>query len=342
MKLTEFTGSAPVIAMIGMCKNAGKTTALNRLICEYGASGRRIAVTSVGRDGESVDVVTGTAKPPIYIYEGMLAATAAGLLPLSDVSREILDGTDTATPLGRVVVFIARSDGFIQLAGPSVISDMSGLRERLHGFGAETVLIDGALSRRSPVAGALDGVCILSTGASLGRDMDAVVSETAFVCRILTLPEDEPGDDHGEERRDDPGDGHGKQYKARYTAHRGGETECAEEIDELGAILKSFGPERVVFSGAFTDTAARALLQSGAKLDGLRIIVEDSSRILIKMAAYEKLLSRGAGFQVKHGTKLAAVTINPVSAGGWSFDAVGFLEKMGDAVSVPVIDVERL
>ena len=36
---------------------------------------------------------------------------------------------------------------------------------------------------------------------------------------------------------------------------------------------------------------------------------------------------------------LAAVTVNPVSAGGWTFPAEEFLEKMQNAVAVPVLDV---
>ena len=91
MRLLDLTAGEPAVAMLGMCKNAGKTTALNRLIRELGEAGvPAAALTSIGRDGEATDLVTGTEKPPIYMREGMLAATAEQLLPLCDVSREIL------------------------------------------------------------------------------------------------------------------------------------------------------------------------------------------------------------------------------------------------------------
>ena len=118
MALLELTGGAPVTALLGMCKNAGKTTALTRLIRECAAAGVTAGLTSIGRDGESRDLVTDTEKPPIYMYAGMLAATAEELLPLSDVSREILAQTGVHTSLGEVLLFRARSDGFVQLAGP--------------------------------------------------------------------------------------------------------------------------------------------------------------------------------------------------------------------------------
>ena len=352
-KLSEFTGSAPVIAMLGMCKNAGKTKALNRLIYEYQLPGRSIAVTSVGRDGERTDLVTGTDKPPIYMHRGMLAATASDLLPLSDVSREILDVTDIATPLGIVVVFKARSDGYAQLAGPSIIEDLSRLIKRLHGFGAETVIIDGAMNRRSPAAGALDGACVLCTGASLNKDMGIVVSETAFVCKLLTLPErrtdiTRPGEqwDFGIRNSEfgisdkDIGMMRG-QHSRRYTVLYSDNALDTDTVEDLCTILKRSCPESIFFSGAFTESAARAIMQSGAKIDGLLFIVEDSSKILLAKETFEKLQGRSAGFMVKRSTMLAAVTINPISAGGWRFDADIFLEEMKRAANVPVLNVGK-
>ena len=190
MKLRDLVSGAPAVAMLGMCKNAGKTTALNRLIRESAEAGlRTLGLTSIGRDGEGRDLVTGTDKPPIWLYEGMLAATAEQLLPLCDVSREILASTGLYTSLGEVILFRAKSDGFVQLAGPAIVEQLGPLRKLFEAFGADQVLIDGALSRRSPLAGVTDGACVLSTGASLDRDMDTAVAETAFTAELLGLPE---------------------------------------------------------------------------------------------------------------------------------------------------------
>ena len=54
--LAPLVGDAPTVTFIGLCKNAGKTTAMCRLIEEL--SGETLAMTSVGRDGERTDVVT--------------------------------------------------------------------------------------------------------------------------------------------------------------------------------------------------------------------------------------------------------------------------------------------
>ncbi|MBR1496857.1 MAG: hypothetical protein IJ617_04465 [Oscillospiraceae bacterium] len=327
MRLSELLGNAPAAALVGMCKNAGKTTALVRLVRDFVRRGTVLGLTSIGRDGEGRDLVTGTDKPPVFMYEGMLAATAEELLPLCDVSREILALPDVRTSLGRVVVFRARSDGFVQLAGPSMVEQLGPLRRLLTELGAQRVLIDGALGRRSLSAGVYEdgGVCVLCTGASLDPDMEKVVAETAFAARVLTLPAaSAPGPELD-----------------RFTLYRGEEAAGAADIPSLCAALRRGGGEaEAMLSGALTDAQALALLRGGAKLEGLRLIAGDGSRYLLRRESFERLEGAGVRFTVLRPARLAAVTVNPVSAGGWRFPPQAFREAMGAAVPFPVLDVE--
>ena len=80
--LSELIRPYRSISIIGMCKNAGKTTVLNQIIKEVKGSGRILALTSIGRDGEDKDLVTGTKKPGIHVEEGTLVATASDLILL--------------------------------------------------------------------------------------------------------------------------------------------------------------------------------------------------------------------------------------------------------------------
>lgn len=98
--LKEYIQSVRSLSIIGMCKNAGKTTVLNKLIAELNESRVRLGLTSIGRDGESTDLVTRTAKPGIYVYEGTLVATAVDMFRLSDITREIIYSTGWPTPWG--------------------------------------------------------------------------------------------------------------------------------------------------------------------------------------------------------------------------------------------------
>lgn len=182
------------LSIIGMSKNAGKTTVLNRLIALLADDGRPVsdsrvaALTSIGRDGEAMDIVTGTEKPGIWVREGMLLATAADMLRLSDITPEILGTTGMHTPLGEVVLLRALSDGYVQLAGPSMNEQLTRLSGMLRELGADLILIDGAIHRKSLAAPAVSEAAILCAGASYHPDMDRVIADTAYACRLLMLP----------------------------------------------------------------------------------------------------------------------------------------------------------
>ena len=60
------------LSIVGLDKNTGKTECLNYILGKVEGTGKRIALTSIGIDGESRDTVTHTAKPEIKIHPGMI------------------------------------------------------------------------------------------------------------------------------------------------------------------------------------------------------------------------------------------------------------------------------
>ncbi|MDZ4121487.1 MAG: hypothetical protein U1C33_03650, partial [Candidatus Cloacimonadaceae bacterium] len=58
------------IALIGLSKNAGKTSLLNFLI--KSAPRIRFGIMSTGRDGEEQDTVFATPKPPVILSAGTI------------------------------------------------------------------------------------------------------------------------------------------------------------------------------------------------------------------------------------------------------------------------------
>ena len=178
------------MSIVGMCKNAGKTTMLNWLLTAGHLRGT-LGLTSIGRDGESTDVVTGTEKPGIFVREGTLIATAKDMLRLGDVTKEILMTTGIPTPLGEVVIMRARSAGYVQLAGPSITTQLRSVSESFFALGAEKSVIDGALGRKSLGARAVAEGVILCTGASYNASMEKVIADTVHIYRLMNLPKAE-------------------------------------------------------------------------------------------------------------------------------------------------------
>ena len=188
MSLYTQIASYRTICLAGMCKNAGKTTALRTILREDDGRYGSLGLTSIGRDGEREDIVTGTKKPQLYIREGTLVATAQGLLPFCDISQEILMETGFYTPMGQVLLLRALSDGYVEIGGPSMASQLAVLNEMFFAHGAGKVLLDGALFRKSLCAPEVSEGILLSSGASYSPDMLRTVQDTAFAARMLMLP----------------------------------------------------------------------------------------------------------------------------------------------------------
>lgn len=346
MTFHELLSEYESVSFIGMCKNAGKTTALNRMIRELHETGTPIALTSVGRDGESSDLVTNTVKPGIYVFRGTLVATASDLLKYCDVTKEILYTTGIHTPLGEVVVLQALSDGFVQIAGPSLTSQMTEVAGLFRREQQGKILIDGALERKSIAIKNVSDSTILCTGASYHKDMRRVIQDTAYTCRLLTLPGTQiqiPADlkDQTEEKYI-PFDRNGR------ADIRGGRRKIADLWNRKRSAGQASGnqdkrrePDMIFVRGGLTDGMIRPLLTSGADLKGKSLIFQDGSRILLSAEVFDKLQQRGLQFAVADPIHLLAVTVNPFSAYGFHFDAEEFYQRMSQALDVPVFDVRK-
>ena len=143
------------VSVVGMEKNTGKTECLNYIIKNLPLEGLTVAVTSIGVDGETTDIVTGTHKPEIFLREGMMFSTSEKHYRQRHILSELLDVDDESTALGRVVTARALDYGKIMLSGPSTGKGLARWIGRMHSFGAGLTLIDGAISRLSSASPAI-------------------------------------------------------------------------------------------------------------------------------------------------------------------------------------------
>jgi len=293
------------MSIVGMCKNAGKTTMLNWLLAHSGR-GRVLGLTSIGRDGESTDVVTGTEKPSIFVPAGTLIATAKDMLWLGDVTKEILVSTGIPTPLGEVIIMRARSDGYVQLAGPSITTQLKSVSQTFFDLGAEQSIIDGALGRKSLGARQVAEGIVLCTGASYHMRMEKVIADTVSIYRIMNLPK--------------------------------AQTVPAAPEGTLEQCLKEQGEALV--TGALTDSMVLPLLRAGV-LRKNRLVVADPSKVLLSPDTLDKMQLREVRLETAEAARTLCITVNPVSTYGWKFDKDEFRARLQEAVDVPVINVKE-
>lgn len=313
-KLLNLTDGNLCTVIIGTEKNAGKTTALNALLGE--AEGV-IGVTGIGRDGESSDLVTGTEKPKIFVKKGTLVATAKGLIKECSVSKRILYATGITTPLGEVVVFRVEEEGFVQVAGPSIVSQLVSVKNLLSSLGAEKVLVDGALERKTFSACSLADAVILVTGASATPDMYEAADNAAFIASTFFYPTTD-------------GDIEMPTENARgYLKNKDlGNGEALALIED--------GADELRLSGALTDSLLNKLCTYKRRFS---VTVSDPGKIVASRKTAEKFLNKGNLIYVTRRPRLLAVCVNPHSVRGYRYDAEEYLKAVAERVTVPVFDV---
>lgn len=331
------------VSLIGMGKNVGKTVVLNRLIKDSGRWGYCLGLTSIGRDGEREDLVTGTEKPGIQVPPETLLATAHVCMARSDARMEILETTDQRTSMGGVVLVKVRQRGSVQLAGPDSNQGIAHVCARMLALGADKVLVDGALDRKASASPAITDATILATGAVVNREMARVVKDTAHQVMLLALPRWDCADAIIPEK--DSMDAWLQEGQGVGIVRRDGTLEVLSLMTALNsgsAIGRGMKQDDlgILIRGSLTEKTVKDLMASTVLYTHVPMVVEDATRVFIGESAWRLFRKQGLMVNVLRRNRLAFVTANPWSPGGWCFDEKLFMSEMRKAITtVPVINV---
>ncbi len=184
LQLALATGARSLV-VVGTGKNVGKTVAMRAIYRAALARGIAPGLTSIGRDGEAIDVGDSQRKPRLFLRAGTSLATARDVLPATPAS-EILELSRLQTAAGRLVYARVRSDAYYELVGPPTAS---GLRESIDRLLHHTqyAIVDGAIDRIAALAGGSDAV-VVSCGASASATMEEAVADVRALVARLGVP----------------------------------------------------------------------------------------------------------------------------------------------------------
>ncbi len=325
-----------VFSFIGMAKNVGKTTTYNYIIQNL-HSKFLLGLTSIGRDGEQKDILTEQPKPDIFVPKGTLLATAEDCLKRSNLKFEILLKTDISSPLGQIVLLKATESGTVELSGPSIVKYLQKICNQLQNFGANLILIDGAFDRKSFATPKLAQATILSTGAALSHDLEEVIENTKFSIEKLSRPALCNQEIH------DIITNLFKKYNA-------GIIEEKKEIipfnvntalNATNKILENITPKSkyIAIKGILGSQLFKKMLRKDLDFTDLKIIIEDGTKIFTPPNLYNQFCNRGGKIEVLHPINIIAVTANPISPYGFSFNQRLFLERLRQNLDIPVFDI---
>jgi hypothetical protein len=322
------------IAIIGMSKNAGKTTVLNALIRQLSRR-KRLGVLSIGVDGEERDAWSGREKPAIHCENEMMVATAASCFNPHPGSFEIIRSCGFHSTMGEILLGKARRNSLIKLAGIPGVKQVQAAVQQLKGAGAELVLIDGAYDRKSLSSPLISDAVIAVVGASLHRSLPQVVNKSAEWLGILRL-------------------------RACPSAYRRFYEQAQTENKVIGVVQGTGEPlplstllewkekrdtltnknwEALMIPGSLTDRMLRMLIEEGVKA---RLIVPDSTHCFCTYSMLRRFSQWGGVIEVVYQTRLLGVAINPVSPDGYAFSPLEMKERIAAiAAPLPVFDVVR-
>lgn len=322
------------LSIVGLEKNTGKTECLNYILRRLSSHPVRVAVTSIGIDGEHTDQVTHTAKPEITLPEGMYFSTAEPHYRARNLLSDLVDITDERCSLGRIVTGKVLIGGKVLLSGPSTGASLIRWMKSLDRFGVGLKIVDGALSRLSSASAAVSRAMILSTGAAFSANLDTLVHKTRYVVELIEIPETEM-----------------RWRELFLPVERGvwGADENGGLLDlGIGSSLvlegmkeDPAGRSRVIYvAGALTDRFVQRLADS-PHIRETEVLVRDFAKIFVSEPVYRLFRARGGRIGVLQKSKLIAVCVNPTAPSGYVLDSETLCRKLEQAIGRPVYDIVK-
>jgi len=327
---------AATIAVIGLVKNAGKTTVVNALMDNVPL---RFGLTSLGLDGERTDHLTGLDKPRIVPPRGTLIATTVGSLDRSHYTMERIEALPFHTSLGGVVIGRAAGDRAVEISGPTTLAEVAATAGRLRALGAGLVLVDGAINRLGSASPRVSDALIMATGGLVADTLDETVATTLATLEMLSLPAlDAPtralvGDETLAEARAVTVDGHGHVATLDLRTAVGEGVRVARDVESRATAT-------LFLAGALTQEFADDFLRTLSPRRRVTLVVRDATVLICTPATVTRFRRRGIDLRVLRPLRVLAVTTNPYRF-PQPYNAKLFFGAVADAVGdrAPVFDV---
>ena len=322
------------LSIVGLEKNVGKTECLNYILLRLPLEYKKIAVTSIGIDGENKDQVTATKKPEIFLREGMYFSTAEAHYRNRRLVSELMEITSERSSLGRIVTGKVKVGGKVLISGPSSGPSLKRWIKSTRELGVDITIIDGAISRLSSASPAISKAMVLSPGAAYSSNMNTLVQKTKFVVELINLP---LAEDNIIEAFDPVENGvWGMDMEGNVIDFGLTSSLAVASLDK--DITK--GMRYIFAAGALTDRFLNLVANSG-NIKNVTLLVRDFTKIFVNEMLYRNFVSRGGRILVLQKSKLVAVCVNPTAPNGYVLDSDILCEKLQDAIKLPVYDIVK-
>ncbi len=305
-------------AIVGICKNAGKTTVLNHHLNKSNGS---YAITSVGLDGESKDQFFSNEKPRIFVKEDSIIATSIASLKRSDITFEVLNITNIMTALGSVAIVKTLSAGYVEIAGPTSSNDITMIREWIYeNCEVDILYVDGALSRKQfSSIPCIDNVDIVM-GACYNQNISKTFDEAKLWNRMYKLPQKDVDN------------------IADYNVIINDKCYSYDFLDvELLSDITSDSTDFIYLNCIVKSDIFNYLLSFNRKNE-VAVVVENPNKLFITLNDFNKLDNSSVKLFVRNELVITGVYVNPIGH-GYSYDKQDFKTGISQIFECDAIDV---
>lgn len=320
-------------SIVGLEKNTGKTECFNYVLQRLPLDRKRIAVSSIGIDGETTDQVTKTAKPEIFLREGVYFGTSEKHYLMKRLSTELLEITNENTSLGNIIIGKALTPGKILLSGPSSTVGLRRWMDEMKKYDIDLTIIDGALSRMSLASPAVSESMILATGAAYSANINTLVQKTAFVVQMINL--DLTSEDNSTIFNDIK--------NGVWAIDEDDVIHDLKVASSLSININTDGLKKcktLFVSGALTDNFINHIRQNKI-FNEMEIVVRDFTKIFLTPMTYNSFVNGKRKITVLQKSKLIAVCVNPTSPNGIVLDSEKLCNTLSEAIKLPVYDLKK-
>ena len=330
------------VSVIGLGKNTGKTFTFNQLLMEARQLGLRVALTTIGLDGEERDSLFHHDKPKIMVSPGQIVANARSLILESGLDYEILATTGIMTPLGEVILARALSAGKTVLAGPSTRHELALIKNRFEQLGIDLLFVDGAVDRRSLAAPMVTDTTVLAVGAEVAWDRPLLLEKLMLQLKVLMLPTWDNW--NAPELKLELGTLESEVKIVLLSAHGMQGIVTHEDFFHRPDILAAQIDRRtqaIFIRGMLTDDVLVKILASGAEVASQTLLVSDPTSVFLGKQGFHRLKSHHAVLKVLDAIHISAVTVNPFNSRFGLADPIRLLDDVGQAVDpIPTFDLK--
>ncbi len=308
------------IAFVGVAKNSGKTTTMNWCLSRAFKTKKQVLALSIGLDGERLDALLGTPKPPVQVHSGQWCITTQKMVECADATLKIQKNLGIRTPLGDTVLAKVVRAGDVVLTGLRHRRDLAEVQDNLP---LDHVFIDGAYGRLMAAHANISDGIIVSTGGVVGDSMKRIVEKTQNMVTHFEYPL-------------------AKTWRRKLfieardqNASRVGGPHSSQPLAHPSALIGLSGIETIwtdessciAVVGLLSDSIVKLLLELDLPNDEKVIVVEDPTSIHLKPILRNKFLKKWK-VEVFSSNKVIAIAVNPTSVQGHRFEVGEIDEKL--------------